>query len=96
MEHKKYPIFAMMYHPEYMVVEDLDLNSFGLKKTEEFVHTTDEMAFKTSLALNRWARKNDFRWTLGEENLIRLAVNRVPVKKNGFFSQFIYQNLDLE
>lgn len=92
MEHKKYPIFAMMYHPEYMVVEDFKWGS--LKKTEAFVQMTDEIAFRTSLAMNRWARKNDFRWTLGEENLIRLSVNRVPVKKSGFFSQYIYQKLD--
>jgi len=48
MEHKKYAIFAIMYHPEYQIV--------GM--FPEHGVTTDEIAFLNSLKLNRIARKN--------------------------------------
>jgi len=48
MEHKKYAIFAIMYHPEYQLI--------GIHP--ESGATTDEIAFLNSLKLNRIARKN--------------------------------------
>ena len=48
MEHIKYPIFTIMYHPEYELTE----------RYKESGLTTDEIAFLVSLKLNRYARKN--------------------------------------
>lgn len=48
MEHKKYAIFAVMYHPEYQI----------LGKFTESGADTDEIAFLNSLKLNRFARTN--------------------------------------
>ena len=91
MEHKKYPIFTIMYHPEYLVVENAKLPT--VERTKSFIRMTDQIAFRTSLAFNRQARKNDFRWTLGEENLIRLAVNRVPLEKS-MLNRYVYKKLN--
>lgn len=51
MEHKKYPIFTIMYHPEYQ------LSHLFLESGQ----STDEIAFLVSLKLNRLARKNNNR-----------------------------------
>ena len=39
MEHKKYPIFTIMYHPEYLVVENAKLPT--VDRTKSFVRMTD-------------------------------------------------------
>jgi hypothetical protein len=68
MEAKKYPIFASMYHPE------AKLYPVSNPTTRD---TTDEIAFRFSLLLNRWARKNDNRVS-NFKIISEMAVERVP------------------
>ena len=57
MEHKTYPIYTSMYHPEYQM-----LVFTGDKKWTTIDNSiTDEIAFRFSLKLNRVARKNSNR-----------------------------------
>ena len=76
MEHKKYPIFAVMYHPEYQLT--------GL--FPESGDYTDEIAFLNSLKLNRIARTNTNRIQKEYEELFntKMAISRVEsIKKMG-------------
>lgn len=50
---------------------------------EELLPWADYMTFKFSITINRIARTNNFRWALGPDNMVRLAVNRVPVQIYG-------------
>ena len=89
MEHKKYPIFTVMYHPEYLV--NPGIKAPFLKRTPLFDKTTDEIAFRISVAFNHWARKNDRRWTLGEETWLQYQVDRVPLSLDNFMGgQYLY------
>jgi hypothetical protein len=57
MEGREYPIFAIMYHPEYQLLDYL-----GSKRWEHGEkELTEEIAFRISLAVNRSARKNSNR-----------------------------------
>ena len=50
MEHKKYPIFALMYHPEYQLN---GLVQAWHNTSDEYEAATDEIAFRYSINFNR-------------------------------------------
>lgn len=64
MEHKRYPIFTTMYHPEYQLLVFTGLNRWNLVDCS----MTDEIAFRASLKLNRLARSNSNRVKPGFED----------------------------
>lgn len=74
MEHKKYPIFASMYHPEYQLLVFTGDKKWAIIDNE----ITDEIAFMFSLKLNRYARLNSNRVRKGNEYLFdtELALSR--------------------
>ena len=53
MESPKYPIFALMYHPEYQMLKFLGEKRFPLSPNRK---TVEEIGFRVSLHLNRMAR----------------------------------------
>jgi hypothetical protein len=54
MEGKNYPIYTTMYHPEYQLLDFVGKYRWPIVKND----TTDEIAFRVSLHLNRVARNN--------------------------------------
>jgi len=85
MEAHHYPIFATLYHPESKIFP-----VFHLTKD-----ITDEIAFRLSLLLNRWARKNSNKVHPDNKNIFysEMAVDRVPsylIKYNIMYA-YIYQ-----
>lgn len=54
MEGKKYPIFAMLYHPELQSIDYLNGNHWNTLNTK----VTDEIAYRISRELNLVARRN--------------------------------------
>lgn len=76
MEHKTYPLFTSMYHPEYQLLEFTGDKKWTIVGDE----TTDEIAFRFSLKLNRLARLNSNQVRPGFEDLfdIQLATSRTP------------------
>lgn len=76
MEHRHYPIFTTMYHPEYQLLVFTGRNRWTTVEN----HLTDEIAFRASLKLNRVARTNSNRVLPGSEELFDkwMAVRRVP------------------
>ena len=79
MEHKYYPIFTTMYHPEYQLLVFTGQNKWNIVDND----VTDEIAFRDSLKLNRLARMNGNRVKPGFEDLInrQMAISRVPADK---------------
>ena len=71
MEAKDYPIFSILYHPEFK------LSPISDPSTRE---TTDEMAYSFSHLLNRWACKNTNRVKDKYFDFLTtgMAVDRVP------------------
>lgn len=63
MEHKRYPIYTSMYHPEYQLL----VFTGDRKWTTIDNDATDEIAFRFSLTLNRVARRNSNRVKPGNE-----------------------------
>lgn len=57
MEGKDYPLFASMYHPEYQMLEFIGPQKWSIIGNK----TTDEIAFRFSLLVNRFARQNNNR-----------------------------------
>ena len=53
-ESHDYPIFASIYHPEYQLVEFRGV----AKKNKKALTENEEIAFRLSLLLNRYARRN--------------------------------------
>ena len=76
MESKKYPIFATMYHPEYQVLDQIGPQKWKLPKD----YATDEIAFRLSYTLNKFARKNSNRIAAQNRDFfdIYLRVESVP------------------
>jgi hypothetical protein len=75
MEANNYPIFGIMYHPEYQF-----LRFSGRKKWELVADdVTDEIGFRLSLKMNRIARKNSNRPNTEYDSLFRTyGVSRAP------------------
>lgn len=74
MEGKEYPIFTTMYHPEYQLLDFVGKYKWPVVKDE----TTDEIAFRVSLHLNRVARNNNNRMMpeFEEHYQSKMLVNR--------------------
>mmetsp|Transcript_5780 Transcript_5780/g.9906 ORF Transcript_5780/g.9906 Transcript_5780/m.9906 type:complete len:107 (-) Transcript_5780:66-386(-) len=76
MEAKHYPIFASMWHPEYQVLDQIGPEHWQLVGDRD----TDEIAFRLSLLLNRYARMNSNK--IDDKNAMyfenKLSVNRHP------------------
>ena len=83
-EHKKYSIFGILYHPEYQPLYFLNFNR----------QLTDEIGFRISLKINRIARTNSQRWTLGDQVFERWRIDRVKIKASKFvlFDKYEYRN----
>lgn len=79
MEHKHYPIFTTMYHPEYQLLVFTGHNRWNLIGNS----LTDEIAFRASLKLNRLARSNSNRVKPGFEDHFnkRMAIGRAPATR---------------
>ena len=54
MEAYNYPIFASMFHPEYQLLDYTGSKGWYTPDNKD----TDEIAFRMSLLVNRYARKN--------------------------------------
>jgi len=67
MEHRRYPIFTTMYHPEYQLLVFTGHNRWNTVDSS----VTDEVAFRASLKLNRLARSNSNRVRPGFEELLK-------------------------
>ena len=65
MEGKKYPLFLIMYHPEYQLLEFIGKQKWKLAKNRKMA---EEIAYRISLFLNKQARLNNNKIE-GEENL---------------------------
>lgn len=90
MEHKKYAIYAIMYHPEYLVSPAIKIPLF--QRTPLFNKLTSEIGFRITLAFNHLARQNSFRWGLGEEKWLQYQVDRVPLTTvPGLGGQYVYK-----
>jgi hypothetical protein len=78
MEAKEYPIFTTMYHPEYQLMDFLGELSWGTGHKEH----TEEIAFRISLVMNRFARLNSNRVAPHNEAFFNkmMAINRVPAQ----------------
>jgi len=79
MEHRRYPIFTTMYHPEYQLLVFTGHNRWNTVDSS----VTDEIAFRASLKLNRLARLNSNRVKPGFEELHhrQMAIRRVPADR---------------
>ena len=66
MEHIKYPIFSTMYHPEYQLMDFAGPKKWHTVDNE----ITDEIAFRVSLLVNRYSRKNSNKVLPAYQNLI--------------------------
>lgn len=77
-EAKHYPIFMYMYHPEYQMLDFIGSKKWPLAKDHR---AAKEIAFRTSLLLNREARKNDNR--IHSENapyFEKMTINKAHAK----------------
>lgn len=82
MEAKHYPIWLIMYHPEYQL-----LKFYGPKKWNlaSFIGNqddlTDEIGFRVSLKVNREARKNNNSVKgIESEFMSQWGVSRIPAQ----------------
>jgi anthranilate/para-aminobenzoate synthase component II len=78
MEAKEYPIFTTMYHPEYQLLDYL-----GDKRWEGgHKDHTEEIAFRISLVMNRFARMNSNRVAPQNEVFFNkiMSINRIPAQ----------------
>ena len=58
MEGKTIPVYLIMYHPEYQMLDFKGPKRWQLGKDNGVGHLTEEIAFRLSLLLNRQARLN--------------------------------------
>jgi len=68
-----YPIFATMYHPEYQTIDFIGSKKWDIKQNA----ATDEIAFRLSLLVNRYGRKNKNHLN-GDSLLKKYSVNQNP------------------